>query len=314
MAESVRNSNSRKGFPGSSFTYTPLEHVRTVTIAFIQGLFNGAPLGDYHWDPEDEKTEIIIRDENPIHVDKYGQRPCINFTMGTSEFYHMGMDDMLEYDFASGKKVKGMLVPGTITANVCARSDIEAHNLAWIVAEHVWLLRELLIAQGFFEIGRGMRITPPSPPGSIVASDSADGWYASSVSIPWQFARKSAFTPLGQQIVRNICEFVSAVSPKHVESQGWPENNLDHERPISVQECPPESFAPGASDARGGTPDPGGVKSNPLPKVPHPLNPAKLVTVRLVRGNRSGLRRASGGGAPALPIDARCDIESKSAK
>jgi len=135
--------------------------VRTVAIAFVQGLFNGAPTGCYHWEPDDEKTEIIIRDENPIHVDKYGMRPCINFTHGTAEFYHVGMDDLHDFNFANGKKTKGLLVPGTITANVCSRSDIEAHNLAWVVAEHVWLLREILIAQGFFEIGRGMRVTPP---------------------------------------------------------------------------------------------------------------------------------------------------------
>lgn len=304
MSSSVNEVRNRQGFLGSSFRFTPLEHVRTLVISFVQGLFNGAPAGCYHWEPEEERTEIIIRDENPINVEKVGQRPAINFTMGEIRFYNVGIDDMIDYDFATGKKTKGVLVPGVISVNVCSRSDIEAHNLAWVVGEHIWLLREILLRQGFFEIGRGITISPPTSAGSIVSNDMADEWTCSTVSVPWQFARKSAFTPLGRDIVDNICVFMAVNAPKPVESMGWPAHPSGS--PFSVHECPPPSYAPLASDSRGGTPDPAGNKSNPLPLVPHPLNPAKTVTVRTVRPYRAGLRMSSAGRAPALPIEDRC--------
>lgn len=308
MTSSIADTRNRQGFLGSSFRHTPLEQVRTTIISFVQGLFNGSPVGCYHWEADEEVSEIIIRDENPINVETVGIRPAINFTMGESRFYNVGMDDLIGYQFATGKKTKGILVPGVISINVCSRADIEAHNLAWVVAEHVWLLRELLLQQGFFEIGRGISISPPTPAGSIVANDSSDEFVCSTLSVPWQFARKSAFTPLGHKIVDNICAFVSANSPKPVESTGWPSDPSG--RPYNYQECAPPSYAPLASDARGGTPDPAGVKSNPLPRVPHPLNPAKTVTVRTVRPMRAGLRKSSGT-APALPIADQCVEESE---
>jgi hypothetical protein len=299
---------------GSAFRFTPLEHVRVLFVSFVQGLFHAAPPGHFHWEPDNDKTEIIIRDENPINVDSIGERPAINFTMGPIQFYHLGMDDLVSLQFTTGRKEKGVLIPGTMSINVSSRNDIEAHNLAWVVGEHIWLLRELFLRKGFFELGRGIQVTPPSPPGSIVAGDSADEWYLSTVSVPWQFARKSAFTPLGREIVQSIEQHIELNDPRRVESMGPALDPTGFNLPVSIQECRPESFAPLASDARGGTPDPAGVKNNPLPLQPHPLNPAKSVVVKTVRPYRAGLRRSSSGRAAALPIDAACMEKSGGAK
>lgn len=289
MSTSVPHTRDRQAFDGSSFKNTPLEHVRETLTSFVQGLFHGAPLGSYHWEPEEERTEIVIRDENPIQVSTVGQRPAVNLMMGTTQFYSVGMDDLIDYSFSMGQKTKGLLVPGVTNINVCSRTDIEAHNLAWVIAEHIWLLRELLLRKGFFEIGRGISVSPPGPAGSVVAGDQGDEWYCSSLSVPWQFARKSAFTPLGQQVVNSIVARLEARTPRHVESLGWPAD--DHNQPYQIEERLPPSFAPLASDAHGGTADPAGSRSNSLPRVPHPLNPAKIVTVRQVRPYRAGLRR-----------------------
>lgn len=295
---------ARNTFPtpsGSGFKTSPLEQARVLFVSFVQGLFAAAPPGEYHWDPDPQKTEIIIRDENPIHVEVIGKRPAINFSLGPVQFYHMGMDDLLEYKFSMARKDKGILIPGTMGINVCSRVDIEAHNLAWIVAEHIWLLRDLFMKRGFFELGRGIQITPPSNPGSIVQGDSADEWYCSTVSVPWQFSRTSALTPLGRTVINNMELALSLNDPKRVESLGWPSSNTA-DLPASVHEFPPAPFAPAASDLYG-TPDPAGLKDNPLPKQPHPLDPAKQVIVKVVRPNRAGLRNPRGVGASTLPID-----------
>ena len=299
MPASINRTESSRGFPGSSFKYTPLQHVRVLFVGFVRGLFAAAPPNNYRWNEDEQTTEIIIRDENPIHVDTYGQRPCINFTLGRAQFYSLGMDDLLGYQFRTDAKTKSVLVPGVMSVNISARSDIEAHNLAWVVGEHMWLLRDLMMKEGFFELGRGIDVSPPGPPGSVIASDQADSWYLSSVSVPWQFVRTSTFTPLGRRIVNSIETHMNVAAPQRVESMGWP--HAEHGYPLSIHTTPPASFAPDASDARGGTPDPAGVKENPLPRMPHPLNPAKTVVVRAVYPHRAGLRPASMNGR-TLPI------------
>jgi hypothetical protein len=278
-------------FPGSSFKYTPLRHVRVLILSFLQGLFAEAPPGQFRWDPDDELTEIVIRNENPLHTDTIGQRPAVSLTMGSIQFYSLGIDDMYSYDVAYDRKVKIVNVPGTLNINVCSRVDIEAHDLAWVIAEHVWLLRELLIKAGFYEIGRGISIGPPSPAGSIVTNDSADEWYCSSIQIPFQFTRKSAFTRLGAQIAQNIELNVAARSPRLIEDgRGGP---AVHENEFSVLQHTqfPPSFAPGATDVYSRTPDPAGLRTYALPVAPHPLNPAKLVTVTTVRPFRASAFR-----------------------
>ena len=290
MPGSVNRTDSNRGFPGSSFKYTPLRHVRVLFANFVQGLFAAAPPNSYKWVEDEQNSEIIIRDENPIHVDRYGVRPCINFTIGRIQFYSLGMDDLLDYSFQTDGKTKGVLVPGTMNVNVSSRSDIEAHDLAWVVAEHIWLLRDLFMKEGFFELGRGIDVSPPGPPGSIISSDQADSWYVSTVSVPWQFARTSKFTPLGRSIVNSIETHFQLGVPKPVESIGWPSSVYGN--PLNIQEYLPSAFYPGASDARGAAPDPAGVRDYSLPRVPHPLNPAKTVVVRAVYPYRASQRSA----------------------
>ena len=305
MPSRVQETVPADGFPASSFKYTPLQHVRVLIISFVQGLFAEAPPGGYRWNPEDALTEIIIRDESPIHVETIGARPAVNMTMGAISFYSLGIDDMYTFDFSIGRKVKVVLIPGTVSINCSARSDIEAHNIAWVIAEHLWLLRELLLKAGFFEIGRGIQVSPPSPGGSIVSSDQSDEWFVSTISVPFQFNRKSAFTPLGDDIANNIRLNLQATHNAVGVGRGGPAQ-AGHEFPVRVTECLPESFAPNASDARGLTPDGAGQQVPSLPLVPHPLNPAKLVYVQTVRPNRVGAVRSFRRGL-VLPIIRPCE-------
>lgn len=293
MPSRVHITNPTGGFPGSSFKYTPLQHVRVLFASFVQGLFAEAPRNNYRWSPDDQLSEIIIRDENPIHVQTIGMRPAITFTIGACRFYSLGIDDMYSYDADLDRKVKVVLVPGTMSINCCSRVDIECHNIAWVVAEHIWLLRELLLKAGFFEIGRGIEIGPPSPAGSVVSNDSGDEWYCSTVSVPWQFNRKSAFTNLGDRIVNSIETNVHVRTRLVGEGRGGPAlgGSGGQEFPVKVTEQFPPSFAPGASDVYGKTPDPAGERTYKLPVAPHPLNPAKLVYVETIRPWKVGAPR-----------------------
>lgn len=285
MPSRVHEITTSGGFPGSSFKYTPLQHVRVLILGFLQGLFAEAPPNSFRWSPDDQVTELVIRDENPIHVETIGMRPCVSLTMGTINFYSLGLDDMFSYDVALDRKVKVVLIPGTVSINCCSRVPIEAHNLAWIIAEHLWLLRELLLKAGFFEIGRNISVSPPSPPGSVIAADAADEWVCSTVSVPYQFNRKSAFTNLGHRIANNIRLQVEQRLPAVDQGRGGPAV-AGHELPVLVTESFPPSFAPNASDVYDKTPDPAGTRTYSLPVAPHPLNPAKLVVVQTVRPYR----------------------------
>lgn len=278
MPSKIRQTTSQGEFPGSSFKDSPLEQVRTLYVGFCQGLFAAAPMGSYHWTPSLENTEIVITDESPIHVDSIGKRPAISFTRGPVQSYSLGNDDMLTYEFETGKKQKSILVPGTMSINSCSRSDLESERLAWIVAEQLWLHRELLMQAGFFEIGRQFIVGSPSPAGSVVAGDGGDEWVVTTVSSPFQFYRTSQVTPLGKQILDGVSlQFATS-------------------RPVVTQVgfSTPDGVNPAVAVASNAP----GVGSN---RVPHPLNPSQMVTVRSARPNSPALRPPSIGGR-AIPM------------
>jgi hypothetical protein len=249
----------------------PLLQVRRIYAGFVQGLFHAAPPGSYHWEPDAKVTEIIITDENPIQVDVVGKRPAVTFTRGPVQFFGLGLDDMISYDQSTGAKKKSILLPGTMTINCCSRNDLESEYLASVIAEQFWMHRELLMRAGFFEIGRNFMIGAPSPAGSIVAGDSADEWYVTSVTSPFHINRTSKFSPLNTRIAQEIAANLST-SPSITRTSTWgpvasPPGNGN---PPWQQQYPSEE--------------------EQLPKVPHPLDPTKKVSIRSVHPNRPGIR------------------------
>lgn len=306
MPTRVPTTEPRGRFPQSSFKYNPLQHIRFLYTVFVQGLFYAAPRGAYHWEQNEQDTEIIISAESPLKLTSLNDRPGITFTRSPIGFRHLGFDDMLKYDFATGQKMKGLLLPGTMVINCCSRVDLESENLAWIVAEHLWLLRDRMMQQGFYEIGRNLQVLAPTKPGSIIEGDGGEEWFCTSVISPFQFQRTSVFTPLGQQLLQHL------QLNMHVEEQpplqpgvplvppngptGWP---------FQVDTFPPAPFAPGAGNPNIRTPqNPGG-----LPLAPHPLDPSRMVVVRPVRADQPGVRPPSIYGQ-VLPIPATPVTES----
>jgi hypothetical protein len=283
-------------FPRDSFKYSPIEHARSLFVGFLQGLFSAALPGNYHWEPDDSTSEIYITNENPVKTTNAGQRPAITITRSPIQFYSLGLDDMLHFNMRTGAKEKTVLVPGTMHINVCSRVSLETEHLAWVCAEMLWLHRELLLQAGFFEVGRSPAIGAPTAAGSIIASDNGDEWFVTAVSCPFQFYRTSRTTPLNKTIVQDIAVAIRTrllavdLMNRTTGGHGGEPSSGGANLPVQVMGSRPPPYAPMASDIYGNTPNPLAGGPPLLPLVPHPLNPAQLVTVRSSRPNAPAVR------------------------
>ena len=283
-------------FPESSFKYNPLMHVRVLFVRFIQGLFSSAPEGYYRWTSDDETTELYITDEEVVKEDVVERLPSVSFTRGPVSFYNLGLDDLERYDFALNRKTKGVLLPGTMTVNCCSREALESEFIAMVISDHLWLLRDMLMRQGFFEIGRGIQVGSPTKAGSIITGDRGDEFFCTPASVPFQFPRMSSYTPLNQQVVQNIEQLLHVRGPRNVNGQGGPKQS--HEVPAELTSRWPDNFAPNARD----------LQTPHCTIQPHPLNPAQMVRVRVVRPNRAGSRLLQS--RAAIPIPSGCVEQS----
>ena len=283
-------------FPESSFKYNPLLHTRVLFIKFVQGLFAAAPPGCYRWSEDDNNTELYITGEEEIEPTVVEKTPSVSFIRGPIQFYSLGLDDMESFEFDTSKKTKGVLLPGTMTVNVCAKHMLESEHVAFVIADHIWLLRGILMKQGMFEVGRNIQVGSPSKAGSIIMHDQGNEFFCTPVSVPYQLSRLSAVTPLGQRIARSIEQCLNVRGPQRVLSAGAPFGG--HEVPEGVHYSFPASFAPEARD----------VPKPHQSMQPHPLNPAKQVCVTKFRPNSAGanLHRSRA----AIPIPQNCVEQS----
>jgi hypothetical protein len=273
--------------PGENpWSESPLERVRVLYVAFTKGLFAAAPPGCYHW-AAGEESEIYISDESPLRSEVIGKRPAISFTRAPVQFYSLGLGDIDGYNFETGGVRKSVLVPGVMSINCLSRTDLESERLAWIVGEHLWLLREKLMKMGFFEIGRQPTISATSPAEGLVANEGGEEWFCTSVQSPFQFPRSSKVTPLNELVLENIELQLRVGCPTPVGSMGWPASE-NADLPIEVIENPPPTWAPDATDTYGRTPNPGASGALARGKSYHPLNPTVEVQLKSVNPYRRG--------------------------
>ena len=295
MPSIIRGTSATGSIKNDLLKYHPIQQVRTLYVEFVQHLFSQQPTGSYKWLPDMEQTEIVITDENVLKASAIGKRPAITFTRGQIQFFSLGIDDMLSYDFTTGSKTKSVLVPGVMSINCISRVDIEAENLAWAVSENLWMNREILMQKGFFEIGRQPVLTAVSPAGAIVQGDMGDGYYLCTVQSPFQIYRTSKITPFNAPQLGEIGLTLNTEPPPSLNG-GGPTAQVAG-LPFGVT---PQYGAPGMPTAAPSSPEQAQTPA-PLPLVPHPLNPTQMVTVRSANPYAPGLRRPSINGRP-IPI------------
>lgn len=152
----------------SSWEEDPLTHVTWVTLNFLQGLFSYAEEGTYRWAADPKLTEIIITQENPIESEVINKRPAIVAVLGQAAFAGIALDQLADYNFRTGERKHTDIISGRITLNCIARKLTPARKLAWLVARHCWIMRRILLKQGFHDFGQRTIVMGATPPGALV--------------------------------------------------------------------------------------------------------------------------------------------------
>lgn len=184
----------------------PLLMLRKQILAFMQGLFEFSPVRCFHWTEDPETTEIYITDESPLGVDVVGKRPAISVVRGTVAWGQTSIDERQSEDMNTGARSHTDLLRGTVSINCCSRVDLESEYIAWVVANHMWLLRRIVMrGTPIHEFGRGIQVGSPSPAGAIVSGDVQGEWINTPVTIAFFLQVSGSVTPLVQDdVIRAI--------------------------------------------------------------------------------------------------------------
>ena len=192
-------------------------------VGFLRGLFAQCPAGAYHWEPtngstqDQEGSELWIGTETPIDPEIVGKRPAIVIGRGPAAFHGVGLGDQAYVDLATGSHVKMDMVPVTININVLSKIPVEAEELAWFVARHIWNLRNEILRGNSFIMYTGQRpaLSPPSAAGSLIGGPNVDSdWIVVTVSMPVYLQHMEVATPLNRKVVGEIVTVATTQGPR----------------------------------------------------------------------------------------------------
>ena len=183
----------------------PLVYIQRLYTKFLQGLFNCNEKGCLHWEPDDEKTEIVIRAEAPLEMKTVGKRPCITVVMGPVQFQGLSIDQMMYMNLTTEKRTHSDLISGHAVVYCLSETDVVAQWIAALAVNGTLANRRLLECPGgFHQIARpACSMNSPSPPGSLVPGD-PKGLVMVQANVPFSFQWTWSEEPTAPAVDRSI--------------------------------------------------------------------------------------------------------------
>lgn len=164
------------------FNEDPLTYFSKVFVRFLQLVFQTWDKGNYHWDPDDHESEIIIQDQAVVDKEVVEKRPAIIVSRGPVSMTNVSMDQfagplLKQKEFTPNQDPKTNtrrytdLLAGSVNYNCLSTEGVEAQRIAWITAYATRALKRELMKVGLHRVGEDLSIGSESAPGSVVATD-----------------------------------------------------------------------------------------------------------------------------------------------
>lgn len=147
----------------------PIEYLVLLYVRFLQGLFNFREAQNFHWELDDERTEILIRGDGSLDLAVTDKKPLLSVAMGPYQFGGIGLDQLQQMNLTTHRRVKTDLISGHFIVYCVARNDIVASKLGFIVGRGTREHQRLLEGPGgFHQIARpAPSVGQPTPPGAL---------------------------------------------------------------------------------------------------------------------------------------------------
>lgn len=192
----------------------PLYFYNRIFVRFLQLVFASFDKGNYHWELDQNLTEINITDQATIAREAVEQRPAIVVSRGAASFGNIAMDQfngprlkngnfVPNEDPATGARRYTDLVSASCSYNCLSSEGVEAQRIAWIAAMATRRLKRSLMKAGFHRVGEEIQVGAESSPGAIVQPDGEEIIMVS-VSVPFFFQDFWTIEPVDKVLLKNL--------------------------------------------------------------------------------------------------------------
>lgn len=144
----------RQSIAGGDLIPNVAVFLKRTALEFLQVIFSQRAPGSFHFDQDDEQTEIIIADVHAVDLGTVGSRPAIVAVRGPLTWTGTGLggSSLEQRKVATGKYTFNDILTGSLAISCVSREGVEAEQLGHIVFNSFKWFAPVLRKYGFLSI------------------------------------------------------------------------------------------------------------------------------------------------------------------
>ena len=181
----------------------PLAHAKRTFTYFLEELFKQDNPTGLLYSKDPKVTGIIIKGAYAKNQETYQKKPMIVVDRGGAQIASRTLGSIENVDYKTGGYTRTEQVPFSLIARVISENEFVVEKLAWHITFSTFVLRHVLIRQGFYYVGNQMMVSAPTPPMGQVAGDQ-NNLTMIQLQLPCSHLMTGRFVPLNRPIMRDV--------------------------------------------------------------------------------------------------------------
>jgi hypothetical protein len=182
---------------------SPLAHAKRVFTFFLQELFKQDNPTGLLYSNDVKVTGIIIKGAYAKNQETYQKKPMIVVDRGGAQIASRTLGSIENVDYRTGGYTRTEQVPFSLISRVVSENEFEAEKVAWFIASTAFILRHVLIRQGFYYVANQMMVSPPTPPMGLVPGDQTN-LVMIQLQLPCSHLMTGRFVPLNRPALSDV--------------------------------------------------------------------------------------------------------------
>ena len=199
----VSRVSPKQGDSTTRIRNSPFAHGKRILLFFIQELFKEPNPTGLIYSTDDKVTQILIKGTYARNQETYSKKPIVVVERGGVHIQSRTLGSIESVNYRDGGYVRTELAPSSLVVRILSENSYKAEEIAWFVASTTFVLRHVLIRQGFYHVGNQFMIGPPSPPIGQVPGDQSP-LIMIEMTLPCSYLLQMSTTPLNRPILRDV--------------------------------------------------------------------------------------------------------------
>lgn len=181
---------------------SPLAHAKRLLLYFLQELFSEQNPTGIRYSSDDNTTGIVIKGTYALNQETFNKKPVVVVERGGAQIQSRTLGSIEYVDYKRGGYIRTELVPFSLIVRILSINEYVAEQLAWFIVSTTFVLRHVLIRQGFYHVGNQFVVNPPTVH-QIVGGDQ-NQLKEILLTLPCSHLMRMSTTPLNRPILTNV--------------------------------------------------------------------------------------------------------------